>query len=520
MGRSRTIWVVLLLACTQCGDGQPQQPPCDDGRCTGTAGSTSTGSELESVGAESSDPATTTDGVAADSTTGEGTTSSEGSSSTGSDTGSSTGEPVTCGNGALDPGEECDDGDAEDGNGCDNDCTSSVVVELAAGSSHTCALLDTGVARCWGANYLGALGLGHVDVVGDDEPPSSGAAAGVGVDIVALSAGFGFTCAITTDEAVRCWGRNNMGQLGYGDIIDIGDDELPSRAGDNSLPAGAITSMSTGSQHTCAAYSTGEVACWGVSSFGQLGYGSYDTIGDDEPVADAGFVDVPGNVVQLAAGERHTCALLDTGAVRCWGYGLDGALGYGNQTWIGDNELPSSVGEVQVPAAEAIVAGDNHTCILTTDGLVWCWGAQLGVGLGYLYGPAPLGDNEPPPGPVMVVEEMLGESVTQIVAGSRHTCALVSGGAVRCWGAGSFGRLGYGDTQNVGDDESPYSRGDVDVGGPVAQLTAGHTHTCALLQSGSVRCWGSGLDGRLGYGNTEAIGDDEPPSAAGDVPLF
>ncbi len=477
------------------------------------------GSSTESSGTSSGDRGTTASGTAADTTVGEDTTSNGTDSSSGDDGSSSSGQPAGCGDGIVDIGEECDDGDAEDGNGCDNDCTASVVVGLSAGASHTCATLDTGVVRCWGANFSGALGLGNVNTVGDNETPASVAAAGIGIGVTMIAAGDRFTCGLTIDEAVRCWGLNDTAQLGYGNFIDIGDDELPSSVGDNSLAVGSIQTIATGNRHACAAYADGEVSCWGNSDFGQLGYGNYDIVGDNEFVAAAGFVDVPGDVVELATGDRHTCARLGTGGVRCWGYGGDGALGYGNVTWIGDTELPSSVGEVNVPSAASIVAGDNHTCVLTTTGSVWCWGRMGGVGLGY-GNTAWIGDDETPVGAVMVAEDMLGETVTQIVAGSTHVCALISGGLVRCWGSGADGRLGYGNTEAIGDNETPYSAGDVDVGGPVVQLAAGGAHTCALMQSGGVRCWGLGLNGRLGYGNTTTIGDDEAPSTAGDVPLF
>ena len=110
----------------------------------------------------------------------------------------------------------------------------------------------------------------------------------------------------------------------------------------------------------------------------------------------------------------------------------------------------------------------------------------------------------------------MGGTVIQIDAGVFHTCALLDTGAVRCWGAGGTGRLGYGNSVTIGDDETPATAGDVDVGGTVAQIVTG-SHTCALLDTGAVRCWGSGTDGKLGYGNTTIIGDNETPASAGDV---
>ena len=199
-------------------------------------------------------------------------------------------------------------------------------------------------------------------------------------------------------------------------------------------------------------------SCWGIAADGRLGYANGFDIGDNEAPASAGDVDVGGTVTQIALGEQHTCALLDTGAVRCWGDGANGRLGYGNTNDIGDNETPASAGDIDV-----------------------------------------------------------GGTVTQIDAGAFHTCALLDTGSVRCWGAGGFGRLGYGNSTTIGDDETPATAGDVVVGGVVTQIVTGGSHTCALLSGGDVRCWGRATDGALGYANGASIGDDETPASAGDV---
>src|SRR6185369_17045588 len=99
-------------------------------------------------------------------------------------------------------------------------------------------------------------------------------------------------------------------------------------------------------------------------------------------------------------------------------------------------------------------------------------------------------------------------------------CALLEGGTVRCWGSGMQGELGHGNVENIGDDETPASAGDIDVGGIVTNVDAGFLHVCATLESGSARCWGRGSTGALGYGNLQDIGDDETPASAGDVPLL
>jgi hypothetical protein len=108
-------------------------------------------------------------------------------------------------------------------------------------------------------------------------------------------------------------------------------------------------------------------------------------------------------------------------------------------------------------------------------------------------------------------------SVTRRITTGLHSCVLRDTGKVRCWGRGSFGQLGYGNKDMIGDDETPASAGDIDVGGTVTQLAAGSNHTCVLLDTNAVRCWGHGYYGSLGYGNLDTIGDDETPASAGDV---
>ncbi len=106
-----------------------------------------------------------------------------------------------------------------------------------------------------------------------------------------------------------------------------------------------------------------------------------------------------------------------------------------------------------------------------------------------------------------------------IAAGSNHTCVRRRDGRVQCWGAGASGQLGYGHSSNIGDDETPTVAGDVLLGGAATAITAGAAHTCALFESGQVMCWGSAVNGQLGHGSQENIGDNETPASAGFVPI-
>lgn len=423
-----------------------------------------------------------------------------------------------CGNGRLDGGEQCDDGNIIGGDGCSASCR----VELVAGGAHTCVLRDGDRARCWGLGSSGQLGVGMAFNIGDDEP---GLVEGVyvGGPVEQLFTGGSHNCALLASGSVRCWGANGSGQLGYGYRDTVGDDEVPFSAGDVDV-GGEVEQLALGSGHTCALLATGKVRCWGNSYYGQLGYGNVNNIGDDEPLSAVGDVDVGGPVKQLVAGRSHNCALLTAGKVRCWGYGNYGQLGYGNDEDIGDDEMPSSAGDVEVThetddtEVVQLAAGWNHTCALLATGKVRCWGRANDGQLGY-GNVNPVGRYLPP---YWTGDVEVGGTVIQLTAGESHTCALLATGAIRCWGRGGYGRLGYGNTESIGRTNTnlPVSAGDVHVGGPVEQVVAGGSHTCALLQqSGDVRCWGDAQYHQLGYGTTEPIGDDESPSALDPIAI-
>ena len=149
---------------------------------------------------------------------------------------------------------------------------------------------------------------------------------------------------------MHCWGLGVTGQLGYGNLDTIGDDETPASAGIVDLGFAAVQ-IDAGEDHTCAISSEGAVRCWGLGLYGRLGYGNTATVGDDEtPASLAADVDVGMTVTQLSAGRRHTCAASGTGAFRCWGNTEHGALGYGSfSNNIGDNESPASAGDIPLP---------------------------------------------------------------------------------------------------------------------------------------------------------------------------
>jgi alpha-tubulin suppressor-like RCC1 family protein len=390
-----------------------------------------------------------------------------------------------------------------------------VVVDVSAGHSHTCAVLSTGAVRCWGLGTHGRLGSAGTASLGDDETPASVDPVQTGVVATAVAAGTTHSCVLSSALKVRCWGLG--GRLGYGNDTQIGDDEAPSTAGDVPI-GGDVLQLAAGGNHTCARLASGSARCWGFGANAALGYPGtpgtpLEDIGDDETPADAGDIDIGAPISHIAPGLAHTCALLTTGKVRCWGFGGLGRLGYGNTFAIGDDESPASAGDVDIGGKVVqLAAGWYHNCALLETGGVRCWGAgNRGLGYGNLDN---VGDDEAPAaaGDVGVVG-----TVVQLAAGGEHTCALLDTGTVRCWGWSQYGALGYGNEDPI---LAASAAGEVPLGGRAVKISAGFSHTCAVLEGGTLRCWGRGTDGRLGYGNDRDIGDDETPASAGDVPVL
>jgi alpha-tubulin suppressor-like RCC1 family protein len=283
---------------------------------------------------------------------------------------------------------------------------------ISTGGEHTCALTKAGGVKCWGLNSSGQLGD---DTTTDRHAPVD--VVGLGSSVTAISAGIDFTCALTSTGGVKCWGRNNSYQLGDGTTTD-----RPNPVDVVGLSSG-VTAISAGIDFTCALTSAGGVKCWGSNNSGQLG--------DNTTYARPAPVDVVGlssGVTAISAG-GHTCALTSAGGVKCWGTNGKGELG--------DNTTYTRLTPVDVVGLSsgviAISAGYFHTCVLMDTGGVKCWGwNQFGE----------LGDDTTTDrwAPVDVVG--LSSGITAVAASDLHTCALTSAGGVKCWGQNEFGQLG------------------------------------------------------------------------------
>lgn len=418
---------------------------------------------------------------------------------------------AACGDSVLNPsaGESCDDGNAVAGDSCSVDCRATNIVDMALGAAHTCVAFESGEVRCWGDSAAGQIGYGNIEDLGDEPGELPAPAVPVGGESVAVGAGSSHSCVRLVTDTARCWGRGDKGQLGYGNAFNLGDSrgELPTA--DIEVGA-AVLQIVGGDAHSCALVSGGAVRCWGSAEFGGLGYGNLEDRSTPGP-------DVPGvdQATQLAVGFRHACVLQQGGVVRCWGYNGDGQLGLGNTNSLGDapNEMPLPA---DVGGEVAQIAVANHSCAVMKAGTVRCWGhnafGKLGYGstvnLGDEIGEMPRPDLE------------LGGPATQVVTGYSHTCALMANKKVKCWGDGQWGALGYASTDSLGDGPGEMPPPDVDLGGDAVKLWShlGHS-TCALLADGTLRCWGLNDSGQLGYGHFDNVGDDETPASAGPVPF-
>jgi alpha-tubulin suppressor-like RCC1 family protein len=240
------------------------------------------------------------------------------------------------------------------------------------------------------------------------------------------------------------------------------------------LPPEVVT-VTAGSIHTCALLNDGTARCWGYNQDGRLGNG---TLTDSNlPIAVSGLTDA----VAIAAGNGHTCALLIAGTVSCWGVNSSGQLGNGTFT---NSNVPVVVSGLT--DAVAVTAGNGHTCALLGDGTARCWGANGSGMLGN--GTTTFASNVP------VVVSGLSDAVA-IDAGYFHTCAVLGDGTARCWGYNGLGTLGNGSS----DSNVPVVVSGLT--GAVA-ITGGTDHTCALRSDDTARCWGSNFFGQLGDGTT------------------
>ena len=298
-----------------------------------------------------------------------------------------------------------------------------IAKRIVAGANHTCVLATDGTVWCWGDNGWGALGVSG-GIQADPVQVVLGATATM------IAAGGFTTCAVLSDNSVKCWGRNNKGQLGNGTsgTAAVNTPVYASLV----LASFPVVHLEIGATHTCSVSGVGVAWCWGEFTNGRLG-----TTGLSNAVTPGATASLGSTASEVAAGGAHTCALLTTGSVTCFGNNNMGQLGQLLAT--ASSSSPTLV--ALASTATHVAAGGQFTCALLSTATVHCFGdnasGQLGSGVaGSVRETA------------AVVTGLTG-TVVDVTTGTSHACAVMSTGQVRCWGLNDFGQLGIGSQSNV-----------------------------------------------------------------------
>lgn len=409
--------------------------------------------------------------------------------------------------------------DAAPGDAAPAPCTTGVCELFRGRGEHACALLQPGgVLKCWGRNDYGQLGLGERAGAPDTRnrgiaPGDMGAAlpaVALGEPATAAAAGGLFTCALLRSETVSCWGSNYFGQLGRARFFEPGPTPQPI------AELAGVKEVVTGGFHACARLANGTAKCWGDNEFGQLGTGS--TGGYSETPSDVlqpgGGAPLTG-VTQLAAGNRFTCALA-AGAVYCWGYNDHGQLGVGNVDPSGTPQQVVALGT----GITRVSLGGSHAMAEYPDAAVIAWGTNRLAGLGVPTTSTSAPDYGADGGPLPFVD--LRPPPAELSLQDQGSCARFGDGSVTCWGPNSAGQNGLGRTDlsrggGVGDLSTNLLLVDLGPGKRALQIAAAGNSACARLVGGEVKCWGHNLYGQLGQGDTTDRG--RSPSDMGSALL-
>lgn len=351
--------------------------------------------------------------------------------------------------------------------------------ELVPDVGFTWYVSDPESASIDASGKLTSLGQGHVIVQAGTATAGGWASATVVSPIASrpamrfdqVSGGAHHGCGVRASKAY-CWGWNYYGQLGSGEPGSLEGVPVAQPVAGNH----AFVSVSAGEYHSCGITAAGAAYCWGAGGGGELGNGNQQVLGSPVPLP------VVGNHVfrQLAAGGSHTCGIVTSGDLYCWGSNFEKALGIaGDGRFFSPQQVTPGVKYTDV------VAGLGHTCGLREDHTVYCWGANLSGALG-------IGDaaeyNAPP-------TAIAGDHhFTSIDSYGTHTCGVEDDTSIWCWGRNDTGQAGNGESV---DNAAPVK---LLSDASFVQVTTGAHHTCGLTSTGETWCAGDGAYGQLGGG--------------------
>ena len=262
------------------------------------------------------------------------------------------------------------------------------------------------------------------------------------------------------------------------------------------------------------------VKCWGGNRYGQLGLNhrnvlgsTYGEMGNNLPYVNLGSARFAKDI---SVGYHHACVLLDNNKIKCWGYNRYGTLGQGHTNNIGDdaNEMENldaiDLGEGRT--AKRVAAGQHHTCAILDNNDLVCWGDNefypLGIDLDL--NNRAIGDASNEMGSNLVATHLVSQDAIDMGAGSNFTCVIRKNGSLYCWGENDYGQLGLEHTDTMGYMTTQPVDVEVDLGSNLAAKTVelGRYHTCSLLDNDDIKCWGRNNHGQLGQGDISARGDE------------
>lgn len=378
---------------------------------------------------------------------------------------------------------------------------------LIASSQHSCGIAGDNDSFCWGWDSRGQLGENADGNNSDELVPSE-------MDTSALTSGTWFTtistggfhgCGITNDNRTFCWGSDQDGQVGDTDDGDNFDENIPVAVDVSALNPGTyFVSVSVGGSHSCGLANDNVAYCWGRDNNGQLGNDAA-MVSQDAPVAVSTATLNPDTYfTSIDAGILQACGIANDNVAYCWGNDQNGRLG---ENGDGDNNpepLPVPVDTSNLNPGRYFVRIDtngSHSCGLSNDNLLYCWGWDVNGQLGEDAD----GDNndEPIPVPIDTTAFQPGAFVTSFAVGGQHTCVITNDDRAYCWGSDASGQLGEdADGDNSSENTAvALDTSNLNSGTYFVSLSAGGSHSCGLANDGVAYCWGSNVQGRLGIGN-------------------
>ena len=316
---------------------------------------------------------------------------------------------------------------------------------IIGGFGYVCAVALDGRVYCWGSNSNGKIGSGNTSsALVPSAVKISGALVGKVIKQIEPSSAGNHSCVIASDDKAYCWGHNGFGQLGNNNTVNSLTPVAVDTAG--VLASKTIKQIASGGISSCVIASDDKAYCWGSNNFGQLGNGNLKNSSTPTPVSTTGVL-AGKTIKQITAGNSYFCVIASDDKAYCWGGGRRGALGNGSTlSLVISTPTPvSTTGVLAGKTIKQITAGTEFTCAIASDDKAYCWGSNSS---GQLGNNSTI--NSGVPVAVNTSGVLAGKTIKQISAGSSHTCAIASDDKAYCWGSNSSGELGNNSTINSG----------------------------------------------------------------------